>query len=246
MIYIRRVGPLVLHKRHRDKKKVRFIFMVAALIISISLVLKLLQMDPELTLSNLVERSVEGAASFEQKTNSYKGPKGKCGLPKPCPGNDYAFKMYSGATNIIGPRICFDGKMIIEGDKRGNRQGMNIAVFSEKTGELVNTGSFNMWNGKVEDLIEFLKSVENGSLVLIATFDDPATKLNDEARTLIAELGSSYISKLKFRDNWLFVGGKKTITQVTFEQHMKNDRETNKYETWPEMIEMEGCIPRID
>ncbi|KTF80247.1 hypothetical protein cypCar_00021595 [Cyprinus carpio] len=179
--------------------------MVAALIISISLVLRLLQTNPELTLSNLVGRSVGGAASFQLKTDNHKddGPKGKCGLAKPCPGNDYTFKIYSGATNIIGPQICFEGKMIIEKDTRGNRPGINIAVVN-------------------------------------------VAILNDEARTLIAELGSSYISQLKFRDNWLFVGGKKTITQVTFEQHIKNDRETNKYESWPEMIEMEGCIPRID
>lgn len=222
--------------------------MVAALVISISLVLRLLQKNPELTLSNLVERSMGGAASFQIKTDNHKddGPKGKCGLSKPCPVNYYTFKIDSGATNIIGPQICFDGKMIIEKDRRGKRCGINIAVINEKTGELVNTGSFNMWNGKVEDLIEFLKSIEDGSLVFIASFDDPATKLNDEARTLIAELGSSYISQLKFRDNWLFVGGKETITQITFEEHIKNDRNTNKYESWPEMIEMEGCIPRID
>ncbi len=29
---------------------------------------------------------------------------------------------------------------------------------------------------EVEDLIEFLKSIEDGSLVFIASFDDPATK----------------------------------------------------------------------
>ncbi|XP_026100903.1 protein FAM3C-like isoform X2 [Carassius auratus] len=235
MIYIRR-------------EKIRFVLMVTALIISISLVLKLLQANPELTLSNLVERSEGGAASFQLKTDDPKddGPRGKCGLAKPCAGNDYTFKIYSGATNIIGPQICFEGKMIIEKDRRGKRPGINIAVINEKTGEHIKTGIFNMWNGKVEELIEFLKSIEDGSLVLIATFDDPATKLNDEARTLIAELGSSYISQLKFRDNWLFVGGKNTRTQVTFEQHLKNDRKTNKYESWPEMIEMEGCIPRID
>lgn len=39
------------------------------------------------------------------------GPKNKCGLPKPCPGKDFAFKIYSGATNIVGPQICFEGKM---------------------------------------------------------------------------------------------------------------------------------------
>ncbi|XP_067292586.1 protein FAM3C isoform X1 [Pseudorasbora parva] len=243
MIYVRRVGPLMVHRRQRDTKKCKYVFMLAALIISVSLVLKLLEMNPELTASQLV---VEEALSVQLKPDHKDdGPKSKCGLPEPCPGKDFAFKIHSGATNSVGPQICFDGKMIIKKDTRGNWLGINIAVINEKTGEHIKTGSFNMWTGSVEDLIEFLKSIEDGSLVLIATFDDPATKLNDEARALIAELGSSYISKIKFRDNWLFVGGKKTMTQVYFEQHMKNDKGTNKYENWPEMIEIEGCIPRV-
>ncbi|XP_048014801.1 protein FAM3C isoform X1 [Megalobrama amblycephala] len=247
MLYIRKVGPFVVHRRQKEKKKFKFVFMVAGLVISISLFLKLLQMSPELTVSKLVERSLEGAVDqLKPDDHNDDGPKTKCGLSKPCPGDDFAFKLYSGATNIVGPQICFDGKMIIQKDTRGNWLGINIAVINEDTGEHVRTGSFNMWNGKVEELIEFLKSIEDGSFVLIATFDDPATKLNGEARALIAQLGSSYISQIKFRDNWLFVGGKKTINQVTYEEHMKNDRETNKYESWPEMIEMEGCIPRLD
>ncbi len=82
-----------------------------------------------------------GAASFQIKTDNHKddgkqlsnnlvwysvkkkryafnvcvcvlsGPKGKCGLSKPCPVNYYTFKIDSGATNIIGPQICFEGKM---------------------------------------------------------------------------------------------------------------------------------------
>ena len=27
-------------------------------------------------------------------------------------------------------------------------------------------------------------------------------------------------------------------------QHVKNSKHTNKYEGWPEALEMEGCIPR--
>lgn len=240
MIYVRR-------------EKLKFILMVAAFMISIGLVFKLLQINPEVTLSNLIERSVDemhlvpskpdvGKKMMEIKPNV---PKAKCDLAKPCPAGGLAFKMYSGATNIVGPQICFDGKMLIQKETRGNWLGINIAVINEETGEHVKTGSFNMWTGKVEELIEFLKSIEDGSFVLITTFDDPYTKLNDEARTLLAELGSAFISKIGFRDNWIFVGGKNTLARVYFEQHMKNDRDTNKYDGWPEMIEMEGCIPRL-
>ncbi|XP_051548411.1 protein FAM3C-like isoform X3 [Myxocyprinus asiaticus] len=226
--------------------------MVCVLIISVSLIYRLLQTSPKLTLPSLVDSnsdSLSEADSVKLKFDHHNdgGPRdGKCGLSVPCPGKDFAFKISSGVTSIIGPQICFEGKMIIKKEIRGNRQGISIVVINEKTGEHSKTASFNMWNGDVRDLIAFLKSIEDGSVVLMASFDDPATKLNEEARTLITELGSSYISKVKFRDNWIFVGGKKTMTQAFFEQHMKNDRKTNKYESWPEMIEMEGCIPRLE
>ncbi|KAK1804388.1 hypothetical protein P4O66_020402 [Electrophorus voltai] len=113
----------------------------------------------------------------------------------------------------------------------------------------------------VEPLIEFLKTIKDGSFVLMASSDDPATRssirvkatrclfvqlynrLNDEARTLITELGSSYISVLEFRNNWLFVGGKGIKNIKPLEQHIKNDKAFNKYDDWPEMLEMGGCIP---
>lgn len=43
-------------------------------------------------------------------------------------------------------------------------------------------------------------------------------RLNDEARKLIADLGSSAINNLGFRDNWIFVGGKGIKTKSPFEQ----------------------------
>lgn len=194
-----------------------------------------------------MERSVGEENPVDLKPDSNKnGPHaGKCGLAASCL-SGFAFKIASGATNAVGPQICFDGKIIIEKTVGHGRPGITIVVIKETTGELIKTATYNMWNGDVRELIEFLKSIEDGSFVLMATFDDPATKLNEEARNMIAELGSAYVSKLKFRDNWVFVGGKKTMTQVSFEQHLKNDKSINQYGAWPEMIEMEGCIPRLD
>nr|KAF6418353.1 FAM3 metabolism regulating signaling molecule C [Rousettus aegyptiacus] len=96
----------------------------------------------------------------------------------------------------------------------------------------------------VAPFIEFLKSIQDGTIVLMGTYDDGATKLNDEARRLIAELGSTSITSLGFRDNWVFCGGKGIKTKSPFEQHIKNNKDTNKYEGWPEVVEMEGCIPQ--
>ncbi|KAI7811987.1 protein FAM3C [Triplophysa rosa] len=232
---------------HFRRDKLRFILAVGFLIISISLVLRLLD-NPELQLGDIMERSMGGENSVKLKPDHHNdGPSAvKCGLAAPCPKNDFAFKIASGAANVVGPQICFDGKIIIEKQASKNHPGITIVVIEEATGELIKTGSYNMWNGDVTELIHFVNSTESGSLVLMASYDDPATKLNEEARQLIAELGSAYISNLKFRDNWVFVGGKKTIVKASFEQHLKNERSTNKYEAWPEMIEMEGCIPRPD
>lgn len=36
----------------------------------------------------------------------------------------------------------------------------------------------------------------------------------------------------------------KYYTVVVFQQHIKNNKDTNKYEGWPEVVEMEGCIPQ--
>lgn len=232
---------------HIRRDKVRFVFAVAFLIMSVSLVLRLLQ-NPELQLRDIMERSIGGENPLKLKADHHNdGPTAvKCGLRTPCPKNDFAFKIASGAANVVGPQICFDGKIIIQKHVSRNHPGITIVVIKETTGELIKTGSYNMWNGDVNELLEFVNSTENGSLVLMASYDDPSTKLNEVARQLITELGSAYVSKLKFRDNWVFVGGKKTKAQVYFEQHLKNERSNNKYEAWPEIIEMEGCIPRLD
>lgn len=44
------------------------------------------------------------------------------------------------------------------------------------------------------------------------------SRLNEEARKLIADLGSTSITNLGFRDNWVFCGGKGIKTKSPFEQ----------------------------
>lgn len=168
----------------------------------------------------------------------------KCGLVRDCPAEHLAFKMASGAASVVGPRICLEDKILMSSVKNNVGRGINIALVDGKKGELLKTASFDMWGGDVAPLIKFLKEIEDGTVVMMASFDDPATKLNDEARKLIAELGSTIITQLGFRDNWIFVGGKGIKTKSPFEQHIKNSADSNKFDGWPEVLEMEGCIPK--
>ncbi|XP_072340515.1 protein FAM3C isoform X2 [Scyliorhinus torazame] len=162
----------------------------------------------------------------------------------PCPENHFAFKMASGAANVVGPKICVEDKIIMSGVKNNVGRGMNIAIVDGKFGNVLDTKVFDLWSGDVKPFIDFLKTLKDGTIVFMATYDDSATKLNDEARKLVGDLGSSSIYSLAFRDNWIFVGAKGIQSKSPFEQHIKNNKNTNKYEGWPEVLEMEGCIPQ--
>ncbi|XP_040323349.1 protein FAM3A isoform X4 [Herpailurus yagouaroundi] len=166
--------------------------------------------------------SPENSATAEPRARKY-----KCGLPQPCPEEHLAFRMVSGAANVIGPKICLEDKMLMSSVKDNVGRGLNIALVND-----------------VNDLLKFIRPLHEGTLVFVASYDDPATKMNEETRKLFSDLGSKNVKDLAFRDSWVFVGAKGVQNKSPFEQHVKNSKHTNKYEGWPEALEMEGCIPK--
>ncbi|XP_068107848.1 protein FAM3D isoform X2 [Hyperolius riggenbachi] len=168
----------------------------------------------------------------------------KCGNEKDCPDKYFAFKIISGAASVVGPTICLEDRILMSSVKNNIGRGLNIALVNASTGELIKTGHYDMYSGDVKDALKFFEDIKDGTLVFLASYDDPATKLNDEARNLLASFGSTYAKKVGFRDSWTFVGGKGLKHKSPFEQLIKNDKETNKYDGWPEVLEMEGCIPQ--
>ncbi|XP_049616606.1 protein FAM3C isoform X1 [Syngnathus scovelli] len=212
--------------------------LISACIMGIYLAFQLLEIRMEFRLGSVMGKSGPLEDSSAKRVGH------KCGLSKPCPAGQFAFKMASGAASVVGPKMCLEDKMLMSAVKNNVGRGINIALVNGRTGELNKTDFFDMWAGNVAPLIQFLKGIEDGTVVMMASFDDPSTKLNDEARKLIADLGSSAINNVGFRDNWIFVGGKGIKTKSPFEQHIKNSADTNKFEGWPEVLEMEGCVPR--
>uniref|UniRef100_F7B5J2 FAM3 metabolism regulating signaling molecule D n=1 Tax=Equus caballus TaxID=9796 RepID=F7B5J2_HORSE len=170
--------------------------------------------------------------------------KTKCGLSKPCPENFFSFKLSSGAANVVGPSMCFENHLIMSPVKNNVGRGLNIALVNGSTGTVQRESSFDMYSGEPTALVKFLKEIQEGVLVLVASYDDPGTKMNDEIRNLFSNLGSSYAKQLGFRDSWVFLGAKDLKSKSPFEQFLKNDPNTNKYEGWPELLELEGCVPR--
>uniref|UniRef100_A0A2K6CBK4 FAM3 metabolism regulating signaling molecule A n=1 Tax=Macaca nemestrina TaxID=9545 RepID=A0A2K6CBK4_MACNE len=184
------------------------------------------------------------SASRVAETTAPRARKYKCGLPQPCPEEHLAFRVVSGAANVIGPKICLEDKMLMSSVKDNVGRGLNIALVNGVSGELIEARAFDMWAGDVNDLLKFIRPLHEGTLVFVASYDDPATKMNEETRKLFSELGSRNAKELAFRDSWVFVGAKGVQNKSPFEQHVKNSKHTNKYEGWPEALEMEGCIPR--
>ncbi|KAM6247581.1 protein FAM3D isoform 1-T3 [Spheniscus humboldti] len=178
------------------------------------------------------------------KPRSKQLPRHKCGNQKSCSQNYFAFKIVSGAANVVGPSICFDGTVLMSSVKNNVGRGLNIALVNGTSGQLLKADTFDMYSGDINKLDTFLREIKHGTIVLSASYDDAATKMNDQVRAHFVKLGSSYVNQLGFRDNWVFLGAKGLMNKSPFEEHIKNARETNKYDGWPELLEMEGCVPR--
>ncbi|XP_069874915.1 protein FAM3D isoform X2 [Dipodomys merriami] len=183
------------------------------------------------------KRTSVGSASPAQTTSLRL--KSAVGLPTswalPC-----ALKMkFHSCTLFLFPTFS-----IMSPVKNNVGRGLNIALVNGSTGHLLRQGSFDMYSGDPKLLEKFLVEIPEGVLVLVASYDDPGTKMNDEIRKLFSNLGSVYAKHLGFRDSWVFLGARDLKNKSPFEQFLKNSPGTNKYEGWPELLELEGCVPR--
>uniref|UniRef100_A0A8C4RBI1 ILEI/PANDER domain-containing protein n=1 Tax=Eptatretus burgeri TaxID=7764 RepID=A0A8C4RBI1_EPTBU len=131
-----------------------------------------------------------------------------CNTQMPCPDKHFPFTVVSGAANVLGPTLCFNNHVIMSQALNNVENGLNIALIDGSTGNLLSTKSFNVVLGDVYELIRFIHATPDGTIVLIATFDDAATRLNKKARSMLKELGSAHVTSLAEKDSWAFVGAK--------------------------------------
>ncbi|KAL2090620.1 hypothetical protein ACEWY4_012883 [Coilia grayii] len=162
---------------------------------------------------------------------------GTCPSPRDCPPNHFAFYIRSGLANVIGPKICFDGEVVMSGTKMNVGQGLNIVLLNGDSGNIISSGFYT----GADDMLVFLRGIQHGQIMLVASFDDPAPILTDKAREILKALGSSAIQTVGVRDGWLFAGQKGSDGNP-FEKHISNDEKTNKFEKWPGAIELSGCF----
>ncbi|XP_069003624.1 protein FAM3C [Embiotoca jacksoni] len=168
----------------------------------------------------------------------------KCSLSKACPVDHYALHIWSGAANVVGPKICFNGKIIMSHVLNNVGPGLNIVVVNGENGVVEKSGYLNMISGNPGDILAYLKEIKPGMIVLVASFDDVTPKMTNEMREIFVGMGSTLIGSVKRRDGWVFAGGAGTKIKSLFEKQAVNNGKTNIYGGWPEIVEVSGCFPR--
>ncbi|NWW88538.1 FAM3D protein, partial [Rhynochetos jubatus] len=74
-------------------------------------------------------------------------PRHKCGNRKSCPQNHFAFKIISGAANVVGPSICFNDMILMSTMRNNIGRGLNIALVNGTSGQLLAADTFDMYSG---------------------------------------------------------------------------------------------------
>ncbi|XP_032202309.1 protein FAM3D-like [Mustela erminea] len=128
----------------------------------------------------------------------------------------------------MGPTMCFENLVIMSPVKNNVGRGLNFALVNGTTGVVLTQKCFDMYSGDVMLLVKFLKEIPEGTLVLVASYDDSGTKMNDETRKFLTNLGNSYAKQLGFRDSSFLLGAKDLRDKSPFEQFLKNNPDTNK------------------
>lgn len=173
-------------------------------------------------------------------------PEPKCSLSRVCPADRLALNIRSGAANVVGPKICVEGKIIMSQALNNVGPGLNIVVLNGENGTVEKHGFFNMQAGikDPQNVVRYLKEIKPGMIVLVASFDDVTKRMTNEMREMFVGMGSTLIKSVKRRDSWVFAGRAGTGNKSVFEKQVANDEKTNAYEGWPHLVEVGGCFPR--
>lgn len=231
-----RVGPLSLSRRHDLRGRILLALLVlvpSALVLG--LILQRASSEYQVSSHELLMASLQ---------RSSKQSAGLCIMEKKCPEHSFGFYIQSGAGPSVDPKICIQNKLVLGSVLKNTGHGVNLVVLDSRTGNVTEVGHFTH-KEDLEPLTKVLQSLERGLVVLIASYESLANRINDEIKQLISGMGSSFIMALQTRDNWVFVGGKGATAEHTFEKREKHDSKVNVYGDYPELTELEGCIPKF-
>ena len=113
---------------------------------------------------------------------------------------------------------------------------MNVVVINLE-GKTPRYSTFDLYGHDSTDLKAFLNLLQPGEvriyrlffltsfqIILIASYDDAAFRLDSAARELLSSLGSTKSANLGFRDGWVFIGAKNIPSFEPQEAHIPNEK----------------------
>ncbi|NXB09102.1 FAM3B protein, partial [Cnemophilus loriae] len=164
----------------------------------------------------------------------------KCDHWSPCPPGNFAYRILSGGGQQRKAKICFEDEHALCCEERCLGLVQNVMCVPRITSCVTDSADHSA------EMMDFIRNAQEGTLFLMATYDDGSTRLKNDAKKLIEELGSKEIKNIKFRSNWVFIAAKgfKLPDNIQKEKINHSEQNKNRYKGWPAEIQIEGCIPR--
>ncbi|XP_060898953.1 protein FAM3C [Labrus mixtus] len=170
----------------------------------------------------------------------------KCSLSQVCPPESFPFHIWSGAAKVVGPKICFNGKIIMSNVLNNVGPGINIVEINGERAAVEKCYFLNMESGDKDQILSYLREIKPGSIVLAASYIDVTRRMTDEMREIFEGMGSSMIKTLNSHDSWVFAGKVGMKEKSLFEKLVVSDPKTNIYDEWPRVAELGGCFPAFN
>ena len=101
--------------------------------------------------------------------------------------------------------------IIIDGVDSGLKaRGFNVVVLSAVDGDILKKKTFDTYGSSTasSNMVDFIESSPDGSVIVIAVRDEGTRYLKQSARNYIASLGSRYVATLGYRDTLAIVTAK--------------------------------------
>ncbi|NXO54725.1 FAM3B protein, partial [Aramus guarauna] len=166
----------------------------------------------------------------------------KCDHWSPCSPGNYAYRILSGGGKGKLAKICFEDELASGQMHSTDTVFISIPDLLAKRRIIGSVIDSTEHSG---EMTAFIKSAPEGSLLLMVTHDDGSTRLKNDAKKLVEELGSKEIRNMKFRSSWAFIAAKGFKLPDDLEKEKINySDKNNRYGGWPAEIQIEGCIPK--
>lgn len=143
-------------------------------------------------------------------------------------------------TSANGPIICFQGTMYMSTAQSNVNRGFNVVLVDSKSQAVKAITVFDTY---VDDssLLRFLKKdAKEDDIILMATYDDASYGLKETGRHWLSLFGSSLISQLGFRENFIMIGHKGLAKGSAIEYYIA--KKSKKDDSFAPPIEKAGCF----